>query len=883
MAAFDHIKDLYDVALKPRLLHTLIRDHVPDTKHPFGSPFELSKVVYMINTHNLLRESVQDLTDQKLINNWRSAIDSWVNHLMELIASDIPDKCWAGICLLGVTCQECSYERFLESYSGWFQKLLSHIQSAETYQFVKVASCSSMADLLTRLGGSPNAKRDGTTHAGKLVQQVIQPVLKLLNDDHSEVVWEGAAQLLCTIMSLFPFSINRHYDTAEDVLASKILSGKCSANILKKLAHCLALLPKSRGDEDSWSLMIQKILFLINGHLNDVFQGFEEETKRHEIIRFLVPPGKDTPPPLGGNKMSGEASTKARKSSERLPMPSVSALMVCCSTMLTTSYPVQVTVPIRSFLALIERVLIVDGSLPHSLLAFMTAMQQEFICSELPLLHSYSLELLTAIIEGVRSQLLPHAAYLVRLLSVYLKRCALPELRIKVYSITRILLISMGVGMAVCLAQEVVNSAFIDLNPIANESGGASSSGNSKPSTEALVQTPQHSHRKRKHGASSGSLEWHNTSRLEGGTPKNHTTSPIAVKIAALEALEALLTVGGALKSEGWRSDVDLLLINIATNSLKGAWGGENGNIYQLNEPGDIGGGMQLAALRALLASFLSSSCVRPPYLAEGLDLFRRGKQETGTKLAEFCAHALLALEVLIHPRALPLADFTDATLLSDRVHYKLPENMYAGSLRPRTPFSGDIQGMMHDAADSDHDDLYDSWLASSKEMEAPVSDLGKTMQAGEPSKTVTVIQDKMLSVDRSFSKETLAGSVQELAATMEDVEMRGNRDESMVESHKLKESILQFQDIASPKVVSVVGTTTITEEVFGRVDMESGPSDQRGSNMVDVLVAKGDESLGGGNFATTPKPEKSKGVAFETGNDSDEDSFPDIVDPESE
>lgn len=44
----------------------------------------------------------------------------------------------------------------------------------------------------------------------------------------------------------------------------------------QKLAHCLALLPKSRGDEDSWSLMIQKILFLLNGHLNDVFQGLEE-------------------------------------------------------------------------------------------------------------------------------------------------------------------------------------------------------------------------------------------------------------------------------------------------------------------------------------------------------------------------------------------------------------------------------------------------------------------------------------------------------------------------------------------------------------------------------------------------------------------------------
>ncbi|VVA31956.1 PREDICTED: proline- glutamic [Prunus dulcis] len=113
---------------------------------------------------------------------------------------------------------------------------------------------------------------------------------------------------------------------------------------------------------------------------------------------------------------------------------------------------------------------------------------------------------------------------------------------------------------------------------------------------------------------------------------------------------------GDALKSEGWRSD--------------------------------------LAALRALLAYFLSSSCVRLPYLAEGLDIFRRGKQETGTKLAEFCAHALLAFEVLMHPRVLPLADFANAPSLSDGVRHKLPENIYSDSLRHQTPFSTDIQGM---------------------------------------------------------------------------------------------------------------------------------------------------------------------------------------------
>lgn len=55
----------------------------------------------------------------------------------------------------------------------------------------------------------------------------------------------------------------------------------------QRLAHCLALLPKSRGDEESWSLMMQKILLLINGHLNDAFQGLEEGTVE-EILVVLV-------------------------------------------------------------------------------------------------------------------------------------------------------------------------------------------------------------------------------------------------------------------------------------------------------------------------------------------------------------------------------------------------------------------------------------------------------------------------------------------------------------------------------------------------------------------------------------------------------------------
>ncbi|KMZ73184.1 hypothetical protein ZOSMA_151G00150 [Zostera marina] len=40
-----------------------------------------------------------------------------------MVSSTMPDKQLAGINLLGITCLECSSDRFLVSYSGWFQRL----------------------------------------------------------------------------------------------------------------------------------------------------------------------------------------------------------------------------------------------------------------------------------------------------------------------------------------------------------------------------------------------------------------------------------------------------------------------------------------------------------------------------------------------------------------------------------------------------------------------------------------------------------------------------------------------------------------------------------------------------------------------------------------
>jgi hypothetical protein len=89
-------------------------------------------------------------------------------------------------------------------------------------------------------------------------------------------VQEGIVHLLSTIVLLFPAAFHSNYDKIEAAIASKIFSAKTSSNMLKKFAHFLALLPKAKGDEGTWSLMMQKLLISINVHLNNFFQGLEE-------------------------------------------------------------------------------------------------------------------------------------------------------------------------------------------------------------------------------------------------------------------------------------------------------------------------------------------------------------------------------------------------------------------------------------------------------------------------------------------------------------------------------------------------------------------------------------------------------------------------------
>lgn len=95
-------------------------------------------------------------------------------------------------------------------------------------------------------------------------------------------------------------------------------------------------------------------------------------------------------------------------------------------------------------------------------------------------------------------------------------------------------------GVALHIGEEIINNAFIDLDVVGHGNGVESSSACSKISTEAL----QLICKKRKRVDMTSTLEKHLEGvGLEVPVPENNLPSPTPLKIAALEALETLLTV----------------------------------------------------------------------------------------------------------------------------------------------------------------------------------------------------------------------------------------------------------------------------------------------------------------------------------------------------
>ncbi|KAH6558773.1 hypothetical protein KP509_1Z046200 [Ceratopteris richardii] len=652
---FDEVLNgMHDVRLKVRLLSLVMANHLPDDRQPPKSPSELSIAVSVIRRHHLLSEDSGVIFDAQ-----KAAVDAWVDRMNLLLSSTMTEKCWAGVCLIGVTCQECAPQRFLDLYTSWFQKLVIHLKPTDPL-FVRGAAFASITDLLVRLGSLGN-KREGTSLSAKLVQ----PVLQLLSEESSKSIWNDGIDMLCTVLNYFPAALKQQSPQVETLLVGKLTEIDMSSTVsqvVQKFARCLAMVPKAHGDAATWNSLIRRLLLSVNFYLDDAFKGMEDGTLAKKISSSLMPRGQEQTWFLGGMPITTNSMAEGSKRFWQLLVPRVSLLLQCCRYLLTNSFPAQVPVPLTAMLALITRILNVDGS-PYgsaSVLGIPTStVHQVSLCCELPALHSCALDLLYSAVCGIRSQLLPRAAEIVRVITEYFRHCSLPNLRIKLYHICKHLLISMGVGMASELATALLDNLLADLKMV---SSGSATYPITSPNAMSWGQgVPPWSHsvisRKRKEP---GSMQMEMHAPLETSADMSDSVRFLAVQVAALEATEALLIVGGSLRSDHWRAEVDSIVANVAMIASTGSFSPslvlEDMSCreeFLSFSPGSF----QLAAYKALLASLLSPCMHRPPYLSQALTIFRKGRQEAvGSDISEFCARALLSLEPLIHPRSLPYA-----------------------------------------------------------------------------------------------------------------------------------------------------------------------------------------------------------------------------------
>ncbi|KAE8724854.1 40S ribosomal protein S9 [Hibiscus syriacus] len=559
--------DVYDVKSKPRMLKYLMNDQIPNETNPSPQHCDLQRVVNAIRNLGLLSESFPRETDSKIAVDWSVAVDSWLDCVLSLVSSP-RESLFNSV----TVAKSLDRNMFTRGDLSRMQLQSATCMPASDYISIKVATFASLSDLLKRLGKHSEIKKDVTAHAGKLVQPVLD---LLLDNEFSEVVMEGALAVLCIVIDLFPASFLPHYEKAEAVIVSKIVSGQCSSNMMKSYAYFLASLPKSRGDKDSCtrkssiskSKEVQAIVDMHNPHTNALLQ-------------------------LNANKFlssSGDCSG--------------SSIVNSCKESANGEWLV--------FSSFIE----VHGN--HA----------GRICLQSSKEHP-------GMLLGL-GQLLPHAGYIIRVLNDCLKQCALPLLRTKLYFIIRTLLISIGIGAALQIAEELTISALFDLD--------ASWYLNRQKS--ATVETPmQPADRKRKHAAIDPLQE--NRDMDYSDLQNKSSTSPLSLKIAALKALQTLLTMGGVLRSN-LRPSVDDLLMNVVENVYDGKWRNDEESEVMSTDGPDI----LLAALHALLASLLSQPSVSQHHLIKGFELFRKGKQEAGTKIADFCGLALLALENVMNPR----------------------------------------------------------------------------------------------------------------------------------------------------------------------------------------------------------------------------------------
>lgn len=96
MAFEEPLHSMHDQALRPRLLHAVMANHLPDDKQVTRAPGQLSMAVASLRRHHLLWESslvagpgLHFMQGAKCLDVNKGAVDAWIEKLLNLLSSTV--------------------------------------------------------------------------------------------------------------------------------------------------------------------------------------------------------------------------------------------------------------------------------------------------------------------------------------------------------------------------------------------------------------------------------------------------------------------------------------------------------------------------------------------------------------------------------------------------------------------------------------------------------------------------------------------------------------------------------------------------------------------------------------------------------------------------
>lgn len=260
--------------------------------------------------------------------------------------------------------------------------------------------------------------------------------------------------------------------------------------------------------------------------------------------------------------------------------------------------------------------------------------------------------------------------------------------------------------------------------------------------------------------------------------------------------------------------------------------------------------------------------------------VFRTGKQNSGSKVTEFCAQALLALEVLVHPRALPLID----TPLPNGNNYSVGKT---GFDDPKNKLP-QKDGIVHDV----YDFLRDKYIEYNTGSEVPASKVCKGVQFDEKSleasrdrkydetNVVNALHDKMMprGGDEGSKPGKFYNKIESTDGSrlMMDVDLQETPNRTALPPVSCDDDTMIL-----PRNSSVFATKGLENNVSDVI-----PSDSQSRTFLSGKSTKGIDSTPGVETTATSLADKgtSKMSMIEQmsvieQDDESADSFPDIVD----